>query len=290
MGGVHVICDLCGSDDAVPVIRKPDGRYVQCRHCGFIYTDSRAAAEEVNDEYFAGERDQYVRSAYSSRSQRRYARVLRALSRYRRGSRLLEIGCNVGGFLYRARETGWNSAGIDPVAACANYAKEMYGLETYACLLEDAPLAEKAFDVVYSDAVFEHLASPGATLMHVARLLRPGGVVYTRTVNFESYTRQVLAAEWQLLNPQLHLSLFNPATLSRFCRQAGLEVVAVRSSGVRTPDNPRFALWEKAKKAYRSTAARRNLRGDRIVVIARKPPVEARHACGQDRATAVMDA
>ncbi len=275
MGESHVICDLCGADDAESVIEKPNGRYVQCRQCTFVYTKPRVAVEEANDAYFEAQRDEYIKSAYSPRIQRSYGKVLRNLARYRGTNRLLDIGCNVGGFMYKARGLGWQPVGVDPVAACANYAKVTHGLETHPCLLEDAKLPDESFDVVYSDAVFEHLESPSDMLKHVVRLLRPGGVVYTKTVNFESYTRQILGAEWKLLNPPLHLSLFSPETLPRFCRQVGLEVLAVQCSGVRTPKHPRFPLWEKTKKAYRSTAARHNMRGDRIVVIARKPTFRA---------------
>ena len=103
------------------------------------------------------------------------------------------------------------------------------------------------------------------------RVLRPGGVIYICTVNYESYTRELLGAEWKLLMPEAHLSLYTPQTLQRFCTQAGFEVLAVWSSGVRDPGRRALPGASALRKAALSALSRFTLKGDRIIVLARKP-------------------
>jgi SAM-dependent methyltransferase len=120
---------------------------------------------------------------------------------------------------------------------------------------------------VYSNAVFEHLPSPASVMNEVARLLEPGGIVYTKTVNYDSYTREQIGKDWKLLAPSGHLCLFTPTTLSEFCVRAGLEVIKTESHGVRV----RKGFGQALRKGWYSFRSRRSLKGDRIIVWARKP-------------------
>ncbi len=261
-------CDLCGGTDARTVIEKDGGAYVRCPGCGFVYSWPRAdRVEDVNEEYFAQTLNEYVRASFSKKRQRRYRRTLRQFAPFKGGGRLLEVGCNVGGFLKAARDLGWDPVGVEPVAACARHGHREFGLDITPATLEQAGFEAGTFDFAYSNAVFEHLPSPCSVMAEIARVLKPGGVVYTKTVNFDSYTREQLGAAWKLLAPSGHLCLFNAETLSTVCRKAGLEVFRVQSNGVRVRKGP----FEALRKGARSTLSRFTLKGDRIIVWARKP-------------------
>ncbi|NOY81736.1 MAG: class I SAM-dependent methyltransferase [Kiritimatiellaeota bacterium] len=272
-------CDICGGLDACSVLQKDGGTYVRCAGCGFVYAWPRPdSVEDVNEEYFAQTLEEYVRASFSKKRQRRYRRALRRFAAFRGSGRLLEVGCNVGGFLKAARDLGWDPVGVEPVAPCARYGRQEFGLEIIPATLDRAELEAEIFDFAYSNAVFEHLPSPCSVMAEIARVLKPGGVVYTKTVNFDSYTREQLGATWKLLAPSGHLCLFNAETLSAVCRKAGLEVFRVESNGVRVRKGP----FESLRKGAYSTLSRFTLRGDRIIVWARKPDrFPATHAlCG----------
>ena len=268
----YVSCDLCGADDAEQVLHKCDTFYVQCRRCNFVYTNPRIAEPlEENEALFQSRLQSYIRGSYAPRRRRAYRRMLRGLARFRRTNRLLEIGSNVGGFLAEAQEQGWDAVGVEPLGRYADYARKEKGLNVISAILEEANLEENHFDVVFSKSVFEHLPSPSTVLREAVRVLRPGGVIYTKTMNYNSYTRELVGAEWRLLSPVGHLSLFTPETLQRFCRQAGLDILKVESSGVNTPKSRGNALVNRVKKSVLSMLSRHTLKGDRIVVLARKP-------------------
>jgi SAM-dependent methyltransferase len=266
-----VNCDLCGKNDCDRVVEKCGLFYVRCRNCSFIYANPRAeGVGPAYDEYFRVTKKKYLLSSYSKKKQRVYRKTLRTFANYRKTNKILEIGSNFGGFLYQAKKMGWEPLGVEPAAECSNYAKEEHGLDSLTCILEDAGLEENSFDVIYSNAVFEHLPSPSSVLQEAAHILRPGGIIYTKTVNYESYTREILGNDWRLLAPNSHLSLFSSETLPRFCTQAGLNVFKVKSRGVRTPQKGN-AFWNSLKKSLYSSLSRLTLKGDRIIVIAGKP-------------------
>jgi len=53
---------------------------------------------------------------------------------------------------------------------------------------ESMTFPDASFDVVFSRAVFEHIANPEKVLLEVARVLRPGGVFYCLTHLYSSYS------------------------------------------------------------------------------------------------------
>ena len=276
---VRVPCDLCAAPAGEPFLEKFGGFYTRCGRCGFIYANPRARDpgewNEFNNDQKSAE---YVSKHYSVGHQRGFASLLRQFEKYRRTGRILEIGCSAGGFLFQARERGWKPTGIEPVGAVARFGKEKHGLDVRICLLEEAALEANSFDVVYTNAVLEHLPSPSAALRKVFEVLRPGGLVFADTVNYESYTQQFIGAEWKLIDPRAHLSLFSPATLRSFCEKSGLTVLKITTNGVRFRPNKNGRLrgarrWlEEVRKLPFSLAARFTLRGDGITVWAQKPP------------------
>ncbi len=267
----YVDCDLCGNNNYDRLYEKNGTFWVRCKKCGFIYTNPRweesALDEEISQIY--GEGLAGYSDKYNLKKQVEYRKILKRFEKYRKLNNILEIGCNVGAFLYQAREMGWNATGVEPVDICAKYAQEKYGLNVIAEFLENAHLPESSFDVVYSNAVFEHLPHPSTVLREVFRILRHGGVVYTCTVNYDSYTRELLGEGWHLLRTADHLSFYTPATIIRFHEKAGLSVFKITSNGVRTRKKDNYVI-RSLRKALQSSLSRINLKGDRIISLARK--------------------
>lgn len=273
-----VSCDLCGSRDAVFLLEKGGARYARCPQCGFIFTHPRefdALAE--NNETYEERLPRYAAKFTSARRRRSALVKLRQLALFRQNGRLLEIGSNTGAFLFRARELGWQPLGIEPTESCAGYGREKHGLDILTGIVEEVPLPENHFDVVYSNAVFEHLPSPSAAFQVAYRALRPGGALFVDTVNYDSYTREFIGTGWKLIDPRAHLSLYTPATLRRFCEQAEFKVLKISTHGVRFRPNDSgklqgLARWgEEVRKTFYSIACRFTLKGDSISVLAQKP-------------------
>jgi 2-polyprenyl-3-methyl-5-hydroxy-6-metoxy-1,4-benzoquinol methylase len=276
---LYVKCDLCGADSSVRILEKEGAYYDRCNQCGFIYANPRSTdfASDNSDAFEdANQLEKYIIRSYGKKIQRVYRRALRHFQPYRVTNRVLEIGSNIGGFLFQARQRGWEPVGIEPVEKCAEYGRQKYDLNIIASTLENAALPSDSFDAVYSTAVFEHLASPSRVLQEVYRVLRPGGVVQIHTVNYDSYTQRIVdASDWDQLSPRIHLSLFTPSTLRKFCEKNRLVVLHLRTHGVRLHGKKSRGVLDRLRdmaiKFPLSVACRFTLKGDAISVLAMKP-------------------
>jgi uncharacterized protein (TIRG00374 family) len=163
-------------------------------------------------------------------------------------SRLFEIGCAYGLFLERARDRGFDVAGLEFSPVAARTASERLGVPIHQGEVVDLD-GEGGFDAVAAWDVIEHVPDPAAFLGAARRLLRNGGVVALSCPYFDSIPARVLRSRWWTLKPHKHIWHFTAAGLRRTLVEAGLEPVTL----VRNP---------LAKANY--------LRPDSVVAIARK--------------------
>ncbi|MGL4813484.1 MAG: methyltransferase domain-containing protein [Beijerinckiaceae bacterium] len=104
------------------------------------------------------------------------------------GFRVLDIGANNGKFcpeVERIFARASHVCGIDPDGR--KLADNPYLHERYPTILEDAPLAEESFDLMFSIYVAEHVENPEAFMNAAFRALKPGGSLYMLTPNARHY-------------------------------------------------------------------------------------------------------
>jgi 2-polyprenyl-3-methyl-5-hydroxy-6-metoxy-1,4-benzoquinol methylase len=151
------------------------------------------------------------------------------------GRRLLEVGCASGAVLEAAQKKGWQVQGVEYSADAAREAAA-HGVPVHIGGLEDAGLPEQ--DVIFMGDVLEHVPDPSATLREAARILAPGGALALRgplTTNsfarrlgltyMEAFKQRLLLRE-----PPYHLWEFEPETLTKLVRGAGLEQESLTQS------------------------------------------------------------
>jgi ubiquinone/menaquinone biosynthesis C-methylase UbiE len=108
------------------------------------------------------------------------------------GKRVLEIACGRGGFSAVLGSRGANVCGADFSAAalkiaCQKVGRNSAGFLNIGLLRADAhhlPYADDAFDCVVSCETIEHLTDPPAALQEMARVCKPGGMLYLTTPNY----------------------------------------------------------------------------------------------------------
>jgi SAM-dependent methyltransferase len=268
-------CDLCGSDASHALVRLHGSAYHRCEDCGLIYARPIARnLTAINEHNYAGNLESYA--AKVERQKPRNLRRLRRFARYRQTGNFLELGCNAGIVIAAARDAGWRAHGVDIAVAATTYARETLGLEVYCGTLAEAAYADDYFDVVYSNSVLEHLEHPFANLLEARRILRPGGVFYADTVNWDSYTRRILGTGWRYIDPIDHVHLYTPRNVRELARRAGFEVERIWTTGVRVEPNQPGTRWRppwylRLCKGPLSLAVRFTGKGDAIRFLLRKP-------------------
>ena len=156
------------------------------------------------------------------------------------GKRVVDIGCGGGILAESMAKKGAQVTGID-LSEKALKVADLHSLESgvavrYELLAAEALAAREPgqYDVVTCMEMLEHVPDPAAIVKACATLVRPGGQVFFSTLNrnLKSYVFAIIGAEYvlRLLPRGTHdyAKFITPAELSQYCRQAGLEVEALK--------------------------------------------------------------
>ena len=234
-------CPVCGTAAPAPLFTKSGFHMVRCGACSLVYVGEDPATIDFNvlygQSYYTGGSDavfaDYVGQEAARRAQaRRKLALLRHLPpRIPRQGRLLDVGCAAGFFLAEA-QAHYTVQGVELSDWSSSYARNRFGLRVVTGTLHDARLPATHFDVVTLWDVIEHVPDPVPLLAEAARVLKPGGRLVLTTGDWGSAYAQRRGADWHLMTPPWHLSMFSRATLARAALTAGLRVVAWRSEGV----------------------------------------------------------
>lgn len=266
-------CALCGESKSRVVMTKKGAAVplpfsiVACRRCGHVRVDPRIPDERLDELYDAAyyrgdgfDRTVDYDAPPSAETKAANDAVLDTVAEARGGSiagaRWLDVGCGTGGLLDEARRRGAITHGTDSSAfAAAACAKK--GIT----LLGDAQVKSMrdSFDVVSAIEVIEHVPQPRELLGFLRARVRPGGVVYVGTGNWNLLRRQ---PETPYLMPEGHIQYFTPEIMRRLFAESGLReapvlnrswFVARRARGV--VPGPAIARWAKVAIALTPSVA-----------------------------------
>ena len=214
---------------------------VACKTCGCLYMGDELSGIDFDalygEAYYNGGNDA-VFADYTGQQRARRAHARRKLLWLRhvpplipRRGRLLDVGCAAGFFLAEAR-THYEVQGVELSAWSSAYAREQLKLPVVTGTLQQAALPAARFDVVTFWDVIEHVAEPVPLLQEAARVLVPNGKMVLTTGDWGSVYAQQRGADWHLMTPPWHLTMFDRKSLARAAAAAGLRVVAWRTEGV----------------------------------------------------------
>jgi SAM-dependent methyltransferase len=144
---------------------------------------------------------------------------------YRGAGRILDVGCGGGSYLYRLKQWGWDTYGVEPSKVGARRAQSL-GLNVKQGMLEDARFKDDFFDVVRLSNVVEHLPNPIATFREIYRILQAQGLIYLTVTNTRSLVFQLFRENWYALDTPRHVISYSPKTLNVLAEATGFEVTA----------------------------------------------------------------
>lgn len=185
----------------------------------------------VNDRYGTAQQPASAWGIRLSRFLPRRRQKLDAAFRYlpkpRPGQRLLDIGCGNGDFLVNARDAGWEVEGIDPDPKAVATAAQR-GFDVRLGSVESLAELSDCFDAITLSHVLEHVHRPPEVVLSIARLLKPGGVLYVDTPNIESHGATLWGSNWRGLETPRHLVLFNLDALIGLLETSGFNNISVK--------------------------------------------------------------
>jgi 2-polyprenyl-3-methyl-5-hydroxy-6-metoxy-1,4-benzoquinol methylase len=220
-------CNLCGGRDYEPIGNVDrDGKPLRttiCRRCGLVWTNPRPSREDVNRYYATRYRTDYQKS--SAPTLRKVLRgVIGAVDRKRSllpllrpGSRVLDVGCGAGEFVYLLRTSGLEASGLEPDEQFAAFSRDTLAIPVQTGTVESASVAPDSFDMVTMFHALEHVADPLGTMQRIRGWLKPEGLLVVEVPNVDARCQ---APRHRF--HYAHLYSFSSGTLSALGARAGL--------------------------------------------------------------------
>jgi 2-polyprenyl-3-methyl-5-hydroxy-6-metoxy-1,4-benzoquinol methylase len=220
-------CLLCGSGKLSALDKFSKHHLVRCGNCSFVFSKRNPSLEELLSIY-----DFYpVFQTVSLITVKRYDELLDRFEKFRKTNNLIDVGSGDGYFLDQARKRGWNVFGTEFTDAKVEFSRKK-GIVMHKGVLNVKNYSPASFDVLLSIEVIEHLNNPREEVAKFNTLLRPGGIVYLTTPNYNSVSKLLLSEKWNIVHYPEHLSYFTAKTIARLFKDSGFNVAQINSSGI----------------------------------------------------------
>lgn len=89
-----------------------------------------------------------------------------------------------------------------------------------------------SFDIITSLEVLEHINNPTVEIGIFKTILRPGGLVYVTTPNFDSLLRYKLKGLYNIITYPEHLTYYTGKTLSKAFKIFGFKTLKLETTGI----------------------------------------------------------
>ena len=167
------------------------------------------------------------------------------------GARVLDYGCGHAGYLRDFHQHGVAISGAEiadyVVNTCREHGYDVRHVDDFAHI----PFPSQEFNIVYLMQVFEHLREPHGFFRELARVLKPGGMLYLAVPNAASVWRNVFGRNWVSgWFAPFHLFHYTSNALAKMAGPYGFDLVNTWS---RTPEswfrlNLKAALYPKEQQ------------------------------------------
>lgn len=227
-------CNLCNSNSLkfcfegrdLALNREEQYPLVECANCGLIFLGKRVSRNSLNEIYVPGKYPIYDAELKKKKNvnlfiKKMYYLFVRifigkdfwGLKKLGKG-RLLDIGCSNGAYLFRKKEEGWETYGVEISEYAAKKAKEN-GLNVFCGELKEAKFQNNFFDVITMNQVIEHVYEPAQTMAEINRILKPKGILQIGTIDFNSLESKLFGKYWSRLEIPRHVYFFNPKSIKK---------------------------------------------------------------------------
>ncbi|HDY88948.1 MAG TPA: methyltransferase domain-containing protein [bacterium] len=217
----QIICPSCKEVKFDEIIERCDGlKIVRCLSCGLAYLNPRPVPEEIyklyEEGYYTGKIDKEIGYAGHSGSIHEikyycpYGFDILLEETKLNNKRVLDIGCSFGKFVYWMRKAGANAVGIDISEESTAWGRKKLSLDLRKETLESLDEQDSSFDVITMIDIIEHIVDLDGFMSKLSSLIKPGGLVFVQTPNFESYEKW--HKQWRYLYTGLEHILFFDST------------------------------------------------------------------------------
>lgn len=200
----------------------PVRRWVQCQKCGHGFANPRPAASALRESFYDPAPPHLTASGYDRVIE--CAAIIHRLWERCPGGSFLDVGTSNGIMAAAAVDFGFAAWGIDTHPGYADAVRRL-GVEFVLGDVCDHDFRRQMFDLITLGDVIEHVADPHKLLGAVRAVLKPNGLIWFSTPNYEGvWTRLQREKDGMWLEGE-HLQYFCRRSLLYLLDQWGLKVV-----------------------------------------------------------------
>ena len=237
-GGRVRACPLCGGARVFDFLIAPDrfhGRkeeytLLRCSSCWCVWLTGPPRPEDMGRHYSEDYHQTIVTGAEHTGA-KRWQTHREVIAKYKDDGAILDIGCSSGSFLASMRSGKWKLYGIEMDRPTAERARANSGAEVFVGDVMDAPYPPDSFDVITGFDLLEHVYHPREFLERVLTWLRPGGIVFARLPNIDSWEARLFGTYWYGLELPRHLYHFSPRSMKRLVADLGVGESYITATG-----------------------------------------------------------
>ena len=228
-------CYLCGTQDLIQLttqLRNGPGVVLYCDTCGIgMLQDRPSDLKEYYDKEYRKRHGPQLDQVSS------YEEIFESYVDYQAqrvellrpwlnpSTRLLEVGCSTGYFLYNVKDLIGEVVGVDYDSGAAEFASRMCRCTTFGCGLGEAGLAPASFGIVCAMQTMEHAEDPIGFAAMLGKYLKPDGTIYVEVPSLDD----PLLSVYRNLDyrnfyfHEAHLFYFTPRSLMTVMNRAGFQ-------------------------------------------------------------------
>lgn len=280
----EVDCPLCGEGvGRRTIFQREDGiGFYQCDGCNIQYASPRFTEESLLNIYESdewkdvSEYDDWTFEHWVQNKDHTYYLVEQNVELVKRylppGSRVLDVGCDIGLTVRMLNDNGYLSEGVEPSSLGAKIAREKTGITVHEMELGLFEPDEKYDGLMILD-VLEHLYDPVKTLKDCADRIKKDGYIFIHVPNHRGISNRYKAKinRWGIKKTFNHFGF--PAHIYHFDKTS--LSVALEKTGFKVLN---FESWSKAltegrvnwKTKLLIASAKKWAHSDYIVCIAKR--------------------
>lgn len=232
---IREYCPACGSGDKKHCFVVNSYDIQRCLACDTMYvetlpTQEALAAIYTSESYYELPTDSMQRIVDENRRRLSLIRVMKPKGKF------LDIGCAHGLLLDFAKQSGYDTNGVEPTFNNAEVARGK-GHKVFNGWLNDfvAQNGEQLFDVITCLDVIEHIDDPKIFLQLATSLLADDGLMIVSTPNYSGVIAKLLGAKDPYMTPPEHITFFSANGMKKIATGCGLQVNLVQNFGSLIP-------------------------------------------------------
>lgn len=228
---LRTLCPICTNPGQR---RSSQWPHSSCEDCGHVWVDG--SSPSADNEYFESDDYAHWRTESDTLRTRQLEMAAERISwlgpLLDRPGRVLEFGCSTGEGAAALAARGWRASAVDPSAPAINIAEARYPEVEFGLGVtpSEAGISESEVDLVMAFHVLEHIPDTHEFAELAAGLLPPGGHLYLRVPNWDSWSRRVFGDRWPD-NMAEHLHHFSAQSMDRLLSQHGFDIVRSETKG-----------------------------------------------------------